>query len=90
VAYQVALSINDSNLANAMLTSRSFDKGANWEDPVVIKFDDEANFFNDKKTLTAHPTDSRFVYVTWQCIVAPNERSSARAAEHTVSFRSIA
>src|SRR5215210_7448878 len=40
VAHQVALSINDSNVANAVLTSRSFDKGANWEDPVVVKFDD--------------------------------------------------
>ena len=90
VAQQVALSINDSNVANAVLTSRSFDKGANWEDPVVVKFDDRANFFNDKETITADPTDSRFVYVTWQRIVAPNLRASARAGERTASFRSIA
>ena len=90
VAQQVALSINDSNVANAVLTSRSFDKGANWEDPVVVKFDDQANFFNDKETITADPTDSRFVYVTWQRIVAPNERASARAGERAASFRSIA
>ena len=77
VAHQVALGINDSNVANAVLTSRSSDKGANWEDPVVVKFDDRANFFNDKETLTADPTDSRYVYVTWQRIVAPNERASA-------------
>jgi len=90
VAHQVALSINDSNVANAVLTSRSFDKGANWEDPVVVKFDDRANFFNDKETLTADPTDSRFVYVTWQRIVAPNERASARAGERAAAFRSLA
>src|SRR5215207_1438297 len=90
VAHQVALSINDSNVANAVLTSRSFDKGANWEDPVVVKFDDEANFFNDKETLTADPTDSRFVYVTWQRLVFPNERASSRAGERTAAFRSIA
>ena len=90
VAHQVALAINDSNVANAVLTSRSFDKGANWEDPVVVKFDDRANFFNDKETLTADPTDSRFVYVTWQRIVAPNERASARAGERAAAFRSIA
>jgi hypothetical protein len=90
VAHQVALGINDSNVANAVLTSRSFDKGANWEDPVVVKFDDRANFFNDKETLTADPTDSRFVYVTWQRIVAPNERASARAGERAAAFRSIA
>ena len=90
VAHQVALAINDSNVANAVLTSRSTDKGGNWEDPVVVKFDDRANFFNDKETLTADPTDSRFVYVTWQRIVAPNERASARAGERAAAFRSIA
>jgi hypothetical protein len=90
VAHQVALGINDSNVANAVLTSRSFDKGANWEDPVVVRFDNQANFFNDKETLTADPTDSRFVYVTWQRIVAPNERASARAGERAAAFRSIA
>ena len=90
VAHQVALGINDSNVANAVLTSRSFDKGANWEDPVVVKFDDRANFFNDKETLTADPTDSDFVYVTWQRIVAPNESASARAGERAAAFRSIA
>jgi hypothetical protein len=90
VAHQVALAINDSNVANAVLTSRSFDKGANWEDPVVVKFDDRANFFNDKETLTADPTDSRFVYVTWQRIVAPSLRASARAGERAAAFRSFA
>jgi hypothetical protein len=90
VAHQVALGINDSNVANAVLTSRSFDGGANWEDPVVVKFDDQANFFNDKETLTADPTDSQFVYVTWQRIVAPSLRASARAGERAAAFRSFA
>jgi hypothetical protein len=90
VAHQVALGINDSNVANAVLTSRSFDGGANWEDPVVVKFDDRANFFNDKETLTADPTDSRFVYVTWQRIVAPSLNASARAGERAAAFRSFA
>jgi hypothetical protein len=90
VAHQVALGINDSNVANAVLTSRSFDKGANWEDPVVVKFDDQANFFNDKETITADPTDSRYVYVTWQRIVAPSLNASARAGVRAAAFRSFA
>jgi hypothetical protein len=90
VAHQVALSINDSNFANAVLTSRSFDKGANWEDPVVVKFDNQANFFNDKETLTADPTDSDLVYVTWQRIVAPSDNASARAGVRAAAFRSLA
>ena len=49
-----------------------------------------ANFFNDKETLTADPIDPDFVYVTWQRIVAPNERASARAGERAAAFRSVA
>jgi BNR repeat-like domain len=90
VAQQIALSVNDSNVDNAVLASRSTDKGANWEDPVVIKRDNQANFFNDKETLTANPNDSRYVYATWQRIVSPNERASARAGERAGAFRSIA
>jgi hypothetical protein len=90
VAHQVALSINDSNFANAVLTSRSFNKGADWEDPVVVKFDNQANFFNDKETLTADPTNPNLVYVTWQRIVAPNENASARAGVRAAAFRSLA
>jgi hypothetical protein len=89
-AHQAALSINDSNVANAVLASRSFDQGANWEDPVVVKFDNNATIFNDKETLTADPHDSDFVYVTWQRIVAPSERASSRAAERSVAFKSVA
>ena len=89
-AHQIALGINDSNVANAVLTSRSEDGGENWEDPVVVKFDDQANFFNDKETLTADPNDSRFVYATWQRITAPSLNASARAGERAAAFRSIA
>jgi hypothetical protein len=89
-AHQVALSINDTNVANAVLTSRSFDQGANWEDPVVVKFDNNPTIFNDKETLTADPLDSDFVYVTWQRLVFPSERASSRAAERAVAFKSVA
>jgi hypothetical protein len=86
---QISLGINDSNVDNAVLASRSTDGGANWKDPVVIKRDDQANFFNDKETITANPQDSRFVYATWQRIVAPSINASARAGERTAAFRSI-
>lgn len=56
----------------------------------MIKRDNKTNFFNDKETLTAHPRKSEFVYATWQRIVAPNERASARAGERAAAFRSIA
>jgi BNR repeat-like domain len=90
VAQQIALGINDSNVDNAVMASRSEDGGANWDDPVVIKRDNQANFFNDKETITANPHDSDFVYATWQRIVAPSINASARAGERAAAFRSIA
>ena len=89
VVQQITLGINDSNVDNAVLASRSTDGGANWKDPVVIKRDNQANFFNDKETITANPQDSDFVYATWQRIVAPSINASARAGERAAAFRSI-
>jgi hypothetical protein len=89
VVHQISLGINDSNTDNAVIASRSTDGGANWRDPVVIKRDREANFFNDKETLTANPNDPDFVYATWQRIVAPSLSASARAGERAAAFRSI-
>lgn len=90
VAHQASLAINDSNVAHAVLAARSTDRGMNWQNPVTIKFDNRATVFNDKETLTADWTDSRFVYATWQRIVFPTERASATAAENTVTFKSVA
>ena len=90
VVHQISLGINDSNVDNAVIASRSDDGGANWDDPVVIKRDNQANFFNDKETITANPDDSRFVYATWQRIVAPSIHASARAGQRAAAFRSIA
>lgn len=88
--HQISLGINDSNTANAVLSSRSTDGGANWSDPITIKYDDNPTVFNDKETLTANQFDSRFVYATWQRLVFPNEQASSRAAERTFAFRSVA
>jgi len=89
VVQQITLGINDSNTDNSVLASRSTDGGANWRAPVVIKRDTQANFFNDKESITANPLDSRFVYATWQRIVAPSIHASARAGERAAAFRSI-
>ena len=90
VAQQISLGINDSNVDNAVIASRSEDGGANWRDPVVIKRDNQANFFNDKETITANPHNDDFVYATWQRIVAPSLNASARAGERAAAFRSFA
>lgn len=50
--------------ASAMLTSRSTDGGATWSAPVAL-VSDGVSLFNDKNSLTADPTDARFVYAVW-------------------------
>jgi len=48
----------------AMRASRSTDGGKTWSAPVTLEAD-TAERFNDKNSLTADPTDSRFVYAVW-------------------------
>jgi hypothetical protein len=67
-AYAMALASTGGTFqagsSNAMLVSRSADGGRTWGNPVPLISDSAANF-NDKNTITADPTDSRFVYATW-------------------------
>lgn len=66
--YQSSVSFNVGALApgssSAILVSRSTDGGTTWGNPVTLIRDADA-FFNDKQSLTADSTDSRFVYATW-------------------------
>ena len=50
--------------ANQMLVLRSTDGGRHWGAPVSLQRD-QAAAFNDKNTLTADPTDARYVYAVW-------------------------
>ena len=67
-AYQVAIAFNGQNFqagsSNAVLASRSTDGGRSWSDAVTL-IRDGASFFNDKESVTADPTDSRYVYAVW-------------------------
>jgi BNR/Asp-box repeat len=68
VAHQMALSFDDAitpgKPASAMLASRSTDGGRTWSKSIVLVADTEERF-NDKNTITADPTDARYVYAVW-------------------------
>jgi hypothetical protein len=67
-AYQVSLSFsgaeNQPGSSSAVLVSRSADRGRTWSVPVTLIRDGPAAF-NDKDSVTADPTDARYVYATW-------------------------
>jgi hypothetical protein len=67
-AYQISLSFSGAESqpgsSSAILVSRSTDRGRTWSAPVTL-IRDGSSAFNDKESITADPTDARFVYATW-------------------------
>lgn len=64
-AWQIAYSFNSSTADQAMLVSRSLDRGRTWEQPRALIVDSDPDVVDDKETLTADPHDARFVYAVW-------------------------
>ena len=67
-AFQIALAVSGEDFtassANAILVSRSVDGGRTWGSPITL-IRDSAEAFNDKESITADPTDARYVYAVW-------------------------
>ena len=53
---------------NAVVVSRSTDGGRTFLPPVTV-LRSGGNFFSDKETMTADPTDGRFVYAVWDRLI---------------------
>jgi hypothetical protein len=56
---------DDSGPPAAILVSRSPDGGLHWSNPTAVFSTTDKNAIPDKDSITADPTDSRFVYATW-------------------------
>jgi BNR repeat-like domain len=73
VVHQMALSVSgtafEADGISAMLVSRSTDGGLTWSPSTTLIRDAGAQFFNDKNSITADPTDSRYVYAVWDRLV---------------------
>lgn len=74
-AYQMSLAVSGATLEpgsqSAMLVFRSVDGGRNWSNAATLIRDGD-QFFNDKNSITADPTDSRFVYAVWDRLTQDN------------------
>ena len=87
-AYSFALSFNQTlSGENATLVSKSSDGGNTWGPVTVLKRDTDINVFNDKNSITADPTDSRYVYAVWDRLEFPKQQASPAAAEHALGYR---
>ena len=74
-AYQMSLGVSGAILQpgslSAMLVFRSTDGGRTWSNATTLIRDGE-QFFNDKNTITADQTDSRFAYAVWDRLTSDN------------------
>jgi hypothetical protein len=60
-----------SGSTNAVLVARSADGGLTWNGTIPLA-QDGAAVFNDQPTITADPTDARFVYAVWTRLTPTN------------------
>jgi hypothetical protein len=71
----------------AILYSRHNPTNNSWSKPTVLKIDLLNTVLNDKESLTADPTDSRFVYAIWDRLVSPSEPANPLPAEFAIGYR---
>ena len=72
-AYFMALAVSFTEGRNAMLVARSRDGGRSWGPITTLIADDGAEAFNDKNSLTADPTDSRYAYAVWDRLATDSQ-----------------
>ncbi len=67
-AHQISISFTGPTFGNnafsAVMVSRSVDGGFSWSSPIAL-IRDQRNAFDDKESITADPTDARYVYAVW-------------------------
>lgn len=75
VVYALSLSFTGGSLlagsSSAMLVAQSQDGGRSWSAPVAL-IQDGDQFYDDKGSITADPTDSNYAYVVWDRLSGPS------------------
>ena len=75
--------------ATAILVNTSDDGGRTWGPATTLIRDTDPALLNDKESITADPTDGRYVYAVWDRTRFPSDiRSQQRLAGRPRSFRS--
>jgi hypothetical protein len=74
-AHQIALALSGpapNFRTSAVLVSSSRDGGRTWEPIKTLQRDTTAALANDKESITADPTDAKFVYAVWDRLQIEN------------------
>ncbi|HMA47329.1 MAG TPA: sialidase family protein [Frankiaceae bacterium] len=74
-AYFMSLSFDNernNGATNAVVVARSRDGGETWGPITTLIRDTNPRFFNDKNSITADPTDSRYAYAVWDRLDTPD------------------
>jgi hypothetical protein len=74
--FLAALVFDSTSARNAIVASRSVDGGLTWNDPAVLRADNDPDVFNDKEAITADPTDPGRVYVVWDRLTGQTQPTS--------------
>lgn len=86
-AYTVSISFDETDNRNAVGAATSVDAGRTWGNLSWLIRDDAANaqFFNDKESVTADPVKAGVAYAVWDRLAEPtsNPRASTRTAAYT-------
>jgi hypothetical protein len=88
VAHQISLSFNFiDDLNQAVLVSRSTNDGATWSEPIPLIADTDPAVIDDKESITADPSNARFVYAVWDRLVFTDATASVLVRGPTVFSR---
>jgi hypothetical protein len=65
--YASSLPLDDPQTANpyGVYVNKSTDGGLTWSNPVALITNSSSQLFNDKDSITADPTNHRYVYAVW-------------------------
>jgi hypothetical protein len=86
--YAISLSFDYFDTHNAIIVSKSTDLGESWGPPIEVTADNTNGL--DKESITADPSQSGYVYATWDRIIAPggSTHASDQGAIHSHSYKS--
>jgi hypothetical protein len=72
--YHSCLPGNSASGLNALMVSKSLDGGLHWTNQFLLAAPTDPRFDLDKPSITADPTDSRYVYTAWEQLANGNRR----------------